>query len=104
MNFISDMCFTPSLVNIESNVKKQKIPDCFKIRALVGLCKVGSSHGGDVSRRVFAEGSSLKLSRQCRKYLINSGKWEMKKWSVEGLSYLSLDGDVKEELWRGFIL
>lgn len=72
--------------------------DAVKIRALVGLCKVGSSHGGDVSRRVFAEGSSLKLSRQCRKYLSTSAVFEMKKWSVEGLSYLSLDADVKEEL------
>ena len=30
--------------------------DSIKVRALVGLCKLGASHGTDVSRRVFAEG------------------------------------------------
>ena len=71
--------------------------DSVRIRALVGLCKVGSSHGSDVSQKMFADGSSLKLARQCRKFLI-SGKQNLKKWAVEGLAYLTLDADVKEEL------
>merc|ERR1712226_1117990 len=77
---------------------KESTLDSVRIRALVGLCKVGSSHGSDVSKRVFADGSSIKLARQCRKFLISSAKPEMKKWAVEGLSYLTLDADVKEEL------
>ena len=78
--------------------KKTKC-DPIKVRALVGLCKLGASHGTDVSRRVFAEGSTIKLARQCRKFLANEKKdQDLRKWAIEGLSYLSLDADVKEEL------
>lgn len=80
------------------NLYKESKLESVRIRALVGLCKVGSSHGSDVSRRVFADGSSIKLARQCRKFLLSSAQPEMKKWAIEGLSYLSIDADVKEEL------
>ena len=69
-----------------------------RIRALVGLCKIGSSHGSDVSKKIFDDGSSVKLARQCRKFLTDKLDDEMIKWSIEGLSYLSLDADVKEEI------
>lgn len=70
-----------------------------KVRALVGLCKIGSSGGFDASIKMFSEGSSLKLAKACRKFLINPKKdKDLRKWAVEGLSYLTLDADVKEEL------
>lgn len=86
---------TALLKEIYKNTKT----DSIKVRALVGLCKLGASHGTDVSRRVFAEGSTVKLARQCRKFLANDKKdQDLRKWAIEGLSYLSLDADVKEEL------
>nr|CAB3267510.1 protein unc-45 homolog B-like [Phallusia mammillata] len=75
--------------------------DGVKIRALVGLCKLGSSHGTDVSMRAFADGSSQKLAKQCRKFLANPAKdFDLRKWAAEGLSYLTLDADVKEDMCR----
>lgn len=39
------------------------------------------------------------MARQCRKFLANEKKdHDLRKWAIEGLSYLSLDADVKEEL------
>ena len=38
-------------------IYKKTKNDSIKVRALVGLCKLGASHGTDVSRRVFAEGN-----------------------------------------------
>lgn len=73
--------------------------DQIKVRALVGLCKLGASAGHDASLRPFAEGSTQKLAEACRRILINPGKdREMRRWAAEGLSYLTLDADVKEKL------
>lgn len=75
--------------------------DAVRVRALVGLCKLGASHGGDVSIRSFADGSTIKLAKQCKKFLTNAVKdFETRKWAAEGLSYLTLDADVKEDLVR----
>ena len=38
-----------------------------QVRTLVGLCKLGSSHGADVSLRPFADGSTVKLAKHCKK-------------------------------------
>ena len=35
-----------------------------------GLCKLGSAGGTDFSMKQFAEGSTLKLAKQCRKYVL----------------------------------
>ena len=49
--------------------------------------------------RPFADGSSQKLAEACRRFLINPGKdRDLRKWAAEGLSYLTLDADVKEKL------
>eukprot|EP00096_Caligus_rogercresseyi_P016764 TRINITY_DN965_c0_g1_i1.p1 TRINITY_DN965_c0_g1~~TRINITY_DN965_c0_g1_i1.p1 ORF type:complete len:973 (+),score=328.63 TRINITY_DN965_c0_g1_i1:292-3210(+) len=73
--------------------------DHIKVRALVGLCKLGASSGHDASLRPFSDGSSTKLAEACRRFLINPGKdRDLRKWAVEGLSYLSLDAEVKERL------
>nr|CAI5825732.1 unnamed protein product [Callosobruchus analis] len=42
--------------------------DHIRIRALVGLCKLGSSSGNDASVKPFAEGSTLKLAEACRRF------------------------------------
>lgn len=73
--------------------------DAVRVRALVGLCKIGSFGGDDASIRPFAEGSTTKLAEACKKFLINPFKdKDMRKWAAEGLSYLTLDAEVKEKL------
>ena len=73
--------------------------DQIKVRALVGLCKLGASAGHDASLRPFAEGSTTKLAEACRRILINPGKdRDLRRWAAEGMSYLTLDADVKEKL------
>uniref|UniRef100_T1JCZ1 Protein unc-45 homolog B n=1 Tax=Strigamia maritima TaxID=126957 RepID=T1JCZ1_STRMM len=73
--------------------------DSIRVRGLVGLCKLGSMGGSDSSIRPFADGSSHKLSEACIKLLLNPSKdGDIRKWAAEGLSYLTLDAEVKEEL------
>lgn len=63
-----------------------------------GLCKLGSAGGTDFSMKQFAEGSTLKLAKQCRKWLCNDQiDAGTRRWAVEGLAYLTFDADVKEE-------
>ena len=94
----------------------------------MGLCKLGSSGGTDSSWKPFTDGSTMKLAEACRRliivsftckkkkkkiinenhlrfhrnlnrFLINPAKdKDMRKWAVEGLSYLTLDAEVKEKL------
>ncbi|XP_056639013.1 protein unc-45 homolog B [Diorhabda sublineata] len=85
-------------INILKQLYKSK-NDHIRIRALVGLCKLGSSGGTDASLKPFAEGSSLKLAEACRRFLLHPGKDnDIRKWAAEGLSYLTLDAEVKEKL------
>ncbi|XP_060594947.1 protein unc-45 homolog B-like [Ruditapes philippinarum] len=73
--------------------------DNIKVRALVGLCKLGSFQGSDATTRPMAEGSTITLAKACRKFLTNpAGDIQMKQWATEGLAYLTLDADVKEEV------
>ncbi|XP_066492678.1 protein unc-45 homolog B [Tiliqua scincoides] len=82
------------LKEIYKKTKNEKI----KIRALVGLCKLGSAGGTDYGLRQFAEGSTEKLAKQCRKWLCNPAiDTRTRKWAVEGLAYLTLDADVKDD-------
>lgn len=77
----------------------QSSDESIKVRALVGLCKLGSFAGGDVSQMPMADGSTQKLARICRKFLVNTARdHDLRKWATEGLAYLTLDADVKEEL------
>ena len=48
--------------------------DRIKVRALVGLCKLGSSSGGNVNKQPFAEGATLKLEKTCRRFLVSTKK------------------------------
>ncbi|KAJ6225190.1 hypothetical protein RDWZM_003735 [Blomia tropicalis] len=76
-----------------------------KVRALVGLCKLGSVGGTDSSVKTFSEESTMKLMKACCTLLCSSSDKDkstegedVKKWAADGLAYLSLDGDVKEAL------
>ncbi|XP_011823961.1 PREDICTED: protein unc-45 homolog B isoform X2 [Mandrillus leucophaeus] len=82
------------LKQIYKTTKNEKI----KIRTLVGLCKLGSAGGTDYGLRQFAEGSTEKLAKQCRKWLCNTSiDTRTRRWAVEGLAYLTLDADVKDD-------
>ena len=73
--------------------------DEVKVRALVGLCRVGSVGGSSVNARTFTEGDTLKLEKMCLKFLVSTKKdHRLRKWSVEGLAFLSMDAAVKEAL------
>uniref|UniRef100_A0A023GNV4 Putative heat shock protein n=1 Tax=Amblyomma triste TaxID=251400 RepID=A0A023GNV4_AMBTT len=73
--------------------------DNIRVRALVGLCKLGSFGGTDSSLRPFSDGTTLKLVATCRNFLINPKKdKDLRKWAAEGLAYLTLDAEVKEDL------
>ncbi|UYV64416.1 UNC45A [Cordylochernes scorpioides] len=91
-----------SIANLGVNILKklyQSKNENIRVRALVGLCKVASMGGTDASIRPFADGSNKKLATSCRKFLISPSKdVDLRKWAAEGLSYLTLDGDCKEEL------
>ena len=70
-----------------------------KVRALVGLCKLGSMGGTDATMKPFAEGAALKLADACFRFLTNPKQdKDLIRWACEGLSYLTLDADVKEKL------
>ncbi|XP_074862624.1 protein unc-45 homolog A [Carettochelys insculpta] len=90
---------TANGVTLLKNIYKCSSRDSIRIRALVGLCKLGSAGGTDFSMKQFAEGSTLKLAKQCRKWLCNEAMDAgTRRWAVEGLAYLTFDADVKEEL------
>ena len=73
--------------------------DHIKVRALVGLCKLGASGGSDATMRPLADGSTTKLAEACRRFLINPSKdFDLRRWAAEGLSFLTMDAEVKEKL------
>ncbi|XP_077266274.1 protein unc-45 homolog B-like isoform X2 [Temnothorax americanus] len=75
--------------------------DSIRIRALVGLCKLTIFENGLCSPtiKLFPYGATKKLSKICRRFLINPKKEkDMSKWAIKGLSYLTFDDDVKDEL------
>ncbi|KAM8866318.1 protein unc-45 homolog B isoform 1-T1 [Synchiropus picturatus] len=85
-------------VSLLKDIYKKTQNQRIKIRALVGLCKLGSAGGDDYSMRQFAEGSTEKLAKQCRKWLCNPQiDAKTRKWAIEGLAYLTNDADVKDD-------
>ncbi len=80
----------------------------------MGLSKIASSKGTDASTGLVTEGSCQTLARACCKYIVikifsfpiefflrfltTSESFDIRRWCADGLAYLSLDGDVKEEL------
>jgi len=73
--------------------------DRIKIRALVGLCKLGSVGGWNINARTFSIEELLKLQDACRKFLASPEKdLSLQKWAIEGIAFLSMDAEVKEVL------
>ncbi|VDO40269.1 unnamed protein product [Haemonchus placei] len=72
--------------------------DAVKVRALAGLCKCAAAGSDDTSRATMKEGTSLELARACKKFLLDDEEYstDVRRFACEGLSYLSLDADVKE--------
>lgn len=63
------------------------------------MCKLGSFGGHDASVKPFDEDAQHKLADACRKFLVNPARdKDLRKWAAEGLSYLTLDADIKEDL------
>ncbi|XP_046890195.1 protein unc-45 homolog A [Hypomesus transpacificus] len=90
---------TANGVALLKDLYKKSENDRIRVRALVGLCKLGSAGGTDFSMKQFAEGSTLKLAKQCRKWLCNESlPPTSRRWAIEGLAYLTFDADVKEDL------
>lgn len=91
-----------SIVSMGTNILKklyQSPNEGIKVRALVGLCKIGSVGGTDAAFKPFSDGSVHKLTSACKKFITSSTRSrDIRKWAVEGFAYLSLDADVKEEL------
>uniref|UniRef100_A0A1I8H1Z3 TPR_REGION domain-containing protein n=1 Tax=Macrostomum lignano TaxID=282301 RepID=A0A1I8H1Z3_9PLAT len=63
--------------------------DSIKVRALVGLCKLGTASGSDSSCRGLADGSNVVLAKSCRRFLANPDKdLDLRRWAA--LSDLAL--------------
>jgi len=69
-----------------------------KVRALMGLCKIASAGGDDAARATMKEEEVLKLAETCKHFLLSIEKYsvDIRRFACEGLSYMSLDADVKE--------
>ena len=73
--------------------------DRIKIRALVGLCKLGSVGGWNINARTFSTEELLKLQDACKNFLLSPVKdITLQKWAIEGIAFLCMDAEVKEVL------
>ncbi|XP_024889408.1 protein unc-45 homolog B-like [Temnothorax curvispinosus] len=75
----------------------QSQDDSLRVRALVAFCKMGNSGDSDATTTPFAYGVTKELTEACRRLLINP-KIENREWAVKGLSYLTFNTGVKQEL------
>ncbi|XP_071651690.1 protein unc-45 homolog B-like [Temnothorax longispinosus] len=94
--------FVCQCINILENLYQSK-DDSIRVRALIGLCKISKFEKSILRRYTtiepFADGATKKLAEICRRFLINPKKEkDMRKWAVDGLSYLTIIVDVKKEL------
>ncbi|XP_071581877.1 protein unc-45 homolog B-like isoform X2 [Temnothorax nylanderi] len=85
-------------VNILKKLCQSK-DDSIRVRALLGLSKLGSSGDPDATIGPFADGVTKELAEACRRLLINPKKEkDMRKLAIKGLSYLTFNAEVKAEL------
>ncbi|XP_024890662.1 protein unc-45 homolog B-like, partial [Temnothorax curvispinosus] len=94
--------FIRQSVNILENLYQSE-DDSIRIRALVGFCKLSKFDKSILSDcttiEPFADGATKKLAKVCTQVLINHKKRkDIRKWAVEGLSYLTSNVEVKKEL------
>ncbi|CAF0734157.1 unnamed protein product [Adineta ricciae] len=76
----------------------QSANEQIKVIALVGLSKIASSKGTDSAANLVTEGSCQTLALACCKFLTTSPNFDIRRWAADGLAYLTLDADVKEDL------
>ncbi|XP_070534226.1 protein unc-45 homolog B-like [Ptychodera flava] len=90
---------TAGVPTLKELYRDKNTSDRVRVRALVGLCKLGSYGGSDASIKTFAEGSTVRLVAEIRRFLVSAKKdLDVRKWAAEGMAYLTLDADVKEAL------
>ncbi|XP_024875499.1 protein unc-45 homolog B-like, partial [Temnothorax curvispinosus] len=91
-----------AIINKGVNILKklcQSKDDSIRVRALLGLSKLGSSGDPDATIGPFADGVTKELAEACRRLLINPKKEkDMRKLAIKGLSYLTFNAEVKVEL------
>nr|CDS25299.1 protein unc 45 A [Hymenolepis microstoma] len=84
--------------------------DGIKVRALLGLCKLGVLGGSDASIKSMADGSTVILMKACRRLLLGESSNALRddpnstRWAIDGLAYLSLTGEVKEAVTKDKVL
>ncbi|XP_024883043.1 protein unc-45 homolog B-like [Temnothorax curvispinosus] len=91
-----------NLVNSESSHDSEHLKDSIRIRAFVGICKMTKFKVLEEELQavlMFDKKQTDTWLKVCRRFLTNLQK-DMKKWAVEGLSYLTFDLGVKEDLIR----
>ncbi|XP_071571600.1 protein unc-45 homolog B-like isoform X1 [Temnothorax nylanderi] len=85
-------------VNILKNLCQSQ-DDSVRVRALVAFCKMANSGDSDATIRPFADGVTKELAEACRRLLINlKEEKNMRAWAIKGLSYLTFNAGVKQEL------
>ncbi|XP_071568455.1 protein unc-45 homolog B-like [Temnothorax nylanderi] len=90
--------FIAKSVNILQKLDKSN-NDVIRILAFLGLCKLSSSETVYYIIKPFAGEATDELIEVCRRLLRNHKKEkDMIKWAIKGLSYLTFDGNVKDEL------
>ncbi|XP_071632575.1 protein unc-45 homolog B-like [Temnothorax longispinosus] len=91
-----------AIINQGVNILKrlcQSKDDSIRVRALLGLSKLGSSGDPNATTEPFADGVTKELAEACRRLLINPTKEkDMRKLAIKGLSYLTFNAEVKAEL------
>ncbi|XP_071563493.1 protein unc-45 homolog B-like [Temnothorax nylanderi] len=84
-------------VNILQKLDKSN-NDIIRILAFLGLCKLSKFKRNYVIQP-FAGKATHELVKVCRRLLVNPKKEkDMIKWAIKGLSYITFDGDIKDEL------
>ncbi|CAK9296504.1 unnamed protein product [Gordionus sp. m RMFG-2023] len=72
--------------------------DEVRIRALLGICKLGASGGIDASLAPFEENSNRKIAEACKSFLCHpeDKSLDIRRYAAEAISYLSFNADIKE--------
>ncbi|XP_071651756.1 protein unc-45 homolog B-like [Temnothorax longispinosus] len=91
-----------NLDNSESSHDSEHLIDSIRIRAFVGICKMTKFKVLEEELQAVLTFDKKQIDtwlKVCRRFLTNLQK-DMKKWAVEGLSYLTFNLGVKDDLIR----
>ncbi|XP_077270246.1 protein unc-45 homolog B-like, partial [Temnothorax americanus] len=96
----TDLDNSENLDNSEDSNDSDNLKDSIRIRAFVGICKMTKFEGLKSELQAvltFDKEHMSKWRKVCIQFLTNFQR-DLRKWAVEGLSYLTLDLGVKNEL------